>query len=151
MSDYKQRSGRGPSRLALSIIIGTLLVMSSAASVAAAGPQRSTSSGGAFTPINGDGAIRTSPDPSVVGLSRQAWDHVTVSPNGKKLVVYFWMGVQACYGLGRVDVSRHNGQVHIKLWTGIKPRPIGMVCPDLAQLYKTVIHLRRPILLGGAL
>jgi hypothetical protein len=56
------------------------------------------------------------------------------------------MGPEACYGLGKVDVAlRADGRLAIKLWTGIRPRAIGMVCPEYAQLYKTVIHLKQPV------
>ena len=106
----------------------------------------STSSGTSNQTPAGDGATRVYPNSRIVGLNQTAWDHVKVSVDGKRVVVYFWMGVQACYGLGQVDVSRHDGQLKIQLWTGIRPRAIGMVCPELAQLYKTVIHLNRPII-----
>jgi hypothetical protein len=151
-----QRAGHRSSRLTFAIVAGALLILASAVSVAAASPDSSKGTsitnpgpGGGTPPEWGDGATRIKPDASVRSLSRQAWDHITVSPNGKKLVVYFWMGVQDCYGLGRVDVVRRDGQVTVKLWTGIQKGAEHMICIDLAQLYKTVVHLDRPIIGGG--
>ena len=155
MSDSK-RPGRRSSRLTLAIVASGLLILASAVSVAAASPDSSKGSGitnpgpgGGTPPEWSDGAIRIRPDSSVRSLQRQAWDHITVSPNGKKLTVYFWMGVQDCYGLGKVDVVRRDGPLKIKLWTGIRDGAEHMICIDLAQLYKTVIHLDRPIIGGG--
>jgi len=143
------RASRGRGRLAFAIAFSGLLVLTSAASVMAAGPNTPVSSGTTNPAPAGDGATRIYPDPTVMDLHRQAWDHVRVSADGKRLTVYFWMGVQACNGLGKVNVSRHDGQVRIQLWTGTPQHAIGMVCPELAQLYKTVVHLNRPII-GGA-
>jgi hypothetical protein len=131
------------------MVVSGLLVLLVSANVAAAGPDTPVGSGTGGQSPAGDGATRIHPNPHIVGLNQTAWDHIKVSPNGKRLTVYFWMGVQACYGLGQVDVSRHDGQLKIQLWTGIRPRAIGMVCPELAQLYKTVIYLNRPIIDGG--
>jgi len=142
------RASRTRSRVAFAIVFSGLLVLTSVTSVFAAGSNSPVSSGTTGPAPAGDGATRIYPDPTVMDLHRQAWDHITVSSDGKRLVVYFWMGVEACNGLGRVDVTRHDGQLKIKLWTGTPPHAIGMVCPELAQLYKTVVHLKRPII-GG--
>ena len=99
------RSSMG-SRVALAVLASSVLLVASAGVVAAGA---------------NDGAVRVSPDPTVRDLHVQSWDHITVAGNGKRLVVYFWMGPQACNGLGRVNVARHDGQVHIRLWDGILP------------------------------
>jgi len=151
MSDSSQLPTRRPRRLALSLVASGLLILVTAASVSAGNPDGSTSPGGATPPPPpwGDGATRVNPDPTVINLHRSAWDHIKVSANGKRLVVYFWMGIQDCNGLGRVDVSRHNGQLKIKLWTGTPKGGENLICPEIAQLYKTVVHLDRPIIGGG--
>ena len=148
MSNSAQRTRLTTLRLAFSIVASGLLVLGSVATVAAAQPSTSKSSAATVVPF-GDGATRIWPNSKIVDLHRQAWDHVAVSASGKRLVVYFWMGPQACNGLGKVNVSRHDGSVNIQLWTGIRPHKIGFVCPEYAQLYKTVVHLDRPII-GGS-
>ena len=144
MFNFKRSTQR--SRLGLALVASSLVILTVAANVAAASPSTSTSPAAAGLVPYGDGAVRINPDPSVRDLHLQLWDHVTVSANGKRLVIYFWMGPQACNGLGRVDVSRRDGQVNIELWTGIPKHRIGFLCPEYAQLYKTVVHLKRPII-----
>ncbi len=136
-------------RLPIALVVSGLLVLALSASAAATGPDTSVSSGATRPSPGGDGATRINPDPTVTNLHRQAWDHIKVSADGKRLVVYFWMGVQDCNGLGRVDVSRQNGQLRIKLWTGTPAGAGDVACIEIAQLYKTVIHLQRPIITSG--
>jgi len=147
MSDTTQPTRR--SRFTLAIAATALLLLASAASVAAAGPDSPIGSGTTPPGPSGDGATRVYPDSTVTNLHRSAWDHIKVSANGTKLTVYFWMGIQDCNGLGRVDVSRNNGQLKIKLWTGTPEGAEKLICPEIAQLYKTVVHLNRPIIGGG--
>jgi hypothetical protein len=149
-----------PGRRWLPLLAAGLLALATSASTFAASPSGGASSGSAGDPNrsvhspllvphpHGDGATFIKPDPNVVDLHRQAWDHVKVGPNGKRLTVYFWMGIQDCYGLGRVHASRNDGQLKIQLWTGMQPNAVGTVCPAIAQLYKTVVHLHRPLIQG---
>jgi hypothetical protein len=149
MSDSYQATTPRKSRLTFSVVAGALLVLASAVSVAAGGPDTPVGSTPPGSAPTGDGATRIKPDPTVTNLHRTAFDHLRISADGKRVVVYFWMGVQACNGLGRVDVSRHDGQLKIKLWTGIPAGAENLRCIELAQLYKTVIHLKRPIVVPG--
>ena len=144
-----KRSSHTSLRIGFTIVASSLLILGSVASVAAAQPQSTAPGGATLVPRPDDGALRIRPSAKVVDLHRQAWDHITVSANGKRLVVYFWMGPKACNGLGRVDVSRSDGQLNLQLWTGIPPHRIGFLCPEYAQLYKTVVHLQRPIVRGS--
>jgi hypothetical protein len=96
-----------------------------------------------------DGTL-VKPDPKVIDLHKQAWDHVVVRGDGKTLDVYFWGGVQDCYGLGRVEVSKKAGQLTIQLWTGTQPSAVGRACIDIAQLFKTTVVNDAPLIRGGA-
>jgi hypothetical protein len=137
--------------LALVTSASTIAASPSQPSGNAADPNRSVHSGPTVPYPNGDGATLITPDPNVVDLNRQPWDHIKVSANGKRLTVYFWMGIQSCYGLGHVDVSRNQGALKIQLWTGTQPNAVGTVCPELAQLYKTIVRLHRPLIQGGTI
>ncbi len=148
MFNSTKRHSNASLRVGISILASGLMILGTVASVAAAQPQ-STAPGSANLAPWSDGALRIRPSAKVVDLHRQAWDHIKVSANGKRLVIYFWMGPKACNGLGRVDVTRSAGQVNIQLWTGIPPHRIGFLCPEYAQLYKTVVHLNRPIIQGS--
>ncbi len=102
----------------MAVAAGALMLLVTATGVVAGNGDQSTSSTGTSTSPGGSRATRVYPDPSVVDLHRSSWDHVRVSADGKRLVVYFWMGVQDCYGLGKVDTVRRDGRLIIKLWTG---------------------------------
>ncbi len=129
------------SRTSVGLIGAALLLIFTAGTVAAGSGDTPVGSGTTPGPGAG-GATRVYPNRSIVDLHRTAWDHVRISPNGKRLVVYFWMGPQACYGLGKVAVVQRGATLKIKLWTGTQPDAVGMACPEIAQLYKTVIYLR---------
>jgi hypothetical protein len=129
----------------MALVAGALMMLVTATGVVAGGDQ-STGSDGTQPAPTASGAVRVSPDPTVIDLHRTAWDHVRVSADGRRLVVFFWMGVQDCYGLGKVDTVRRNGHLVIKLFTGIRPQAAYTTCIEIAQLYKTVIYLKNPIL-----
>jgi hypothetical protein len=150
VSDSTRRAGHAARGISFAIVASGLILLGTVAGVSAA--QRtstSTSPAAANLAPFSDGALLIRPNSNVMDLHRQAWDHITVSANGKRLVVYFWMGPRACNGLGKVDVTRDDGRLNIQLWTGIPPHRIGFVCPEYAQLYKTVIYLQRPIIRGA--
>jgi hypothetical protein len=130
MSDTPSRPVRRSSRLTLAVLATCLLMLATAATASAAGSDKSVSSPATGTTPGGagDGATRVYPDPSVIDLHRQSWDHISVSANGRKLTVYFWMGVQQCNGLGRVDVVRKDGHLQVRLWTGTQAKSAGMAC-----------------------
>ena len=129
-------------RLSFGLAAGALMLLVSATGVLAGG-HTPVSSGSTPPSPGGGGAVRVSPDPSVIDLRRTAYDRVRLSADGKRLVVFFWMGPQECYGLGKVDALYRNGALKIRLWTGTRPNADGVACIEIAQLYKTVIHLKR--------
>jgi hypothetical protein len=96
-----------------------------------------------------DGPIPAEPDPSMVDQVERAWEYVLVGPDGRTLSVHFWNGVETCYGLARVEVSRGEQSVDIRLWTGTRPEAVDMACIEIAQMYRTEVVLDEPILGGG--
>jgi hypothetical protein len=98
----------------------------------------------------GDGAIPAVPDPAVTGEQPTPWDHISVSPDGRTLTVYFYNGADGCYGLKDVEVEVLDGVPTITVLTGMSPEAPVTLCPDIALLYKTDVVLDAPILGGGA-
>jgi hypothetical protein len=86
------------------------------------------------------------PDPAVLDPRPTAWDHVVVSADGRSLEVYFWMGVEDCYGLHSVDVVPSDGGIGITLMTGTAADAEGRLCIALAQLYSTTVMLEAPLI-----
>jgi hypothetical protein len=97
-----------------------------------------------------DGAKLITPTPGLRDVREQPWDRVSVSADGKTLTVYFWSGVDTCYGLADVKATTVDGVLKVSVFTGNRPLPADTACIDLAQLYKVVITLDQPLVLGGA-
>ena len=86
------------------------------------------------------------PDPAVLDPRPTAWDHVVVSADGRSLEVYFWMGVEDCYGLHSVEVAPSDSGIGITLLTGTAADAEGRLCVALAQLYSTTVTLEAPLI-----
>jgi hypothetical protein len=69
-----------------------------------------------------------------------------VSADGRSLEVYFWMGVEDCYGLHSVEVTPSDSGIGISLLTGTAADAEGRLCIALAELYSTTVKLRVPII-----
>ncbi len=149
------RPTRHRSRLAIGLITSllTLVLAASAASAQGASP---AASGGPDTPVSsgpmepgvvGDGAAIAVPQDGLTDIRTQGWDHIDVAPDGRTLTVYFYSGVDTCYGLAGVDVTTVDGVVTVALQVGTQP---GVeVCIEIAQLYKTIVVLDSPVIGGG--
>jgi hypothetical protein len=133
-------------RVALAAVAGLLLVSLGAGTSFA---QSSDFDPGIPTVDPLDGAIPAVPDPTITGEQPTAWDHVTVSPDGRTLTVYFYNGAEGCYGLKDVQVEVVDGIPTITVLTGMRQDAISRLCIEIAQLYKTNVELDAPILGGG--
>jgi len=97
-----------------------------------------------------DDATPTVPIPgAIVDPQPTGWDHVTIWPDGRTVTVFFWNGVEACYGLDRIEVADVDGTPRITLFTGFRKDAAAIRCVEMAQLYSTVVILPSPVLGGG--
>ncbi len=97
-----------------------------------------------------DAATPVVPRPgSVTDPTPTAWDHVTISPDGRTLTVFFWSGAEACYGLDHVELADIEGTLSITLFAGFRADAANVRCREMAQLYSTVIEVATPVLAGG--
>ena len=99
-----------------------------------------------FVPECTETATPIEPDPAVLTPRPTAWDHVVVSPDGRSLEVYFWMGVEDCYGLHSVEVTPSDSGIGITLLTGTAADAEGRLCVALAQLYSTTVMLEAALI-----
>lgn len=98
------------------------------------------------TPFD-DGATPATPEDGLLDIMETPWDHITVAPDGRTLMVYYWSGAEGCYGLAGVVVDSSGAVPVIALQTGTRP---GVeVCIAIAQLYRTEVVLEEPIVGGG--
>lgn len=81
----------------------------------------------------------------------QAWDHISISPDGKTLTVHFWGGVEPCYGVAGVDVKRTaDGVAQVTLLTGTPPSLEAVSCIDIAMAYQVAVPLDDPFVVDPA-
>ena len=110
---------------------------------AAPGPDSPTSS----TPDPGDVPTKPKPTlveprPGLVDVRPQPWDRAKVLAP-RTVEVRFYGGVEACYGLSRVDVDERRRSVVITLHTGRVPT--AEVCIEIAVLNAVRVKLTEPL------
>jgi hypothetical protein len=100
---------------------------------------------------SGDGSVRETPNPDVVHAHQTAVDHYAIGPDGRTVVVYYWGGTQACFGLQKVDVSSDlDGATVMTVFEGTLPDAAGDACTMEALLKSTVVTLESPIVVDAA-
>ncbi len=61
----------------------------------------------------------------------------------KDVTVFYWSGVDECYGLDRIDVKERRRKVVLTVYEGRHPE--AEVCPEIAVEVRSVAELRRPL------
>lgn len=143
----------------ISLVLAALLALLVSASPGAAQDGSPSSSLGPDTPVtsgpvvpgdagpDSDGATLAVPQDGLTDVRIQGWDHIDVAPDGRTLTVYYWSGVDTCFGLAGVLVTHVDGVVTVQLQVGTLP---GVeMCIEMAQSYKTIVVLDAPVLGGG--
>jgi hypothetical protein len=112
-------------------------------------PVSSTPDASFAPPIDPDASsIGVEPEPGLLDIRTQGWDHLSIAPDGRTVTVYFYSGVTDCYGLAGVVVDTRGTIPAIQVQVG--SRFSGLACPDIALLYHTVVTLDAPLVVGGA-
>jgi len=100
---------------------------------------------------SGDGATPVEPEPGIINAIPHAIDRVSVSPDGRTLTVYYWGGVEACYGLKEVRTEVDDeGLLHITVLEGTKAAAADQACIDIAMLKAATVTLDEPILVDDS-
>ena len=99
-----------------------------------------------------DGAQRVKPEPGIVNATPHAFDHVDVSADGRTLTIYYYGGVDDCYGLASVDVSRNDdGSLGITILEGGRPGLGNVACIEIAVLKSVEVTIDQPVFVPGDL
>lgn len=98
----------------------------------------------------GDGARREEPNPDLVEPRPAAVDHFRLGPDGRTVVVYWWGGTPACFGLREVTVEVRQARPVIGVVEGILPEAVGKACTMEAVLKSAVVSLDVPLLTDGS-
>jgi hypothetical protein len=94
-----------------------------------------------------DGALHVRPQPGIVDARPHAWDRISVAADGRTLTVYYWGGVEECYGLAGVDVQADDqGRPVIRVFEGRRGNlPPDTACIEIALLKAVEVELEEPI------
>ncbi|MDQ3938355.1 MAG: hypothetical protein M3253_06705 [Chloroflexota bacterium] len=98
-------------------------------------------------PQDGDGALHVEPQAGIVDATPHAWDRITVGSDGRTITVYYWGGVQDCYGLAGVTAERDDeGVLHVTVFEGQRGN-LGqdVACIEIALLKSVVVTLDDPL------
>jgi hypothetical protein len=100
---------------------------------------------------SGDPALRETPNADVVDPYTPAIDHYAIGVDGRTVVVFYWGGSQACFGLQQVAVETDpDGVPVLTVHEGTLPEAVGQACTMEAVLKSAVVTLDEPILLDAA-
>jgi hypothetical protein len=136
-------------RLGLALISGLLLMaVAGGSALATSEPEPSPIAPPITTDVIATPAF---PNPNVTGAQPIAFDHIDVAPDGRTLTIYYWHGVEGCYGLKEVTVAPIDGGYAVTIWAGMLPEAINRLCVDMAQLYSTTVVLDTPVFVNGGL
>lgn len=94
-----------------------------------------------------DGALHVQPQPGIVDARPHAWDRISVAADGRTLTVYYWGGVEECYGLAGVDVQAdEQGRPVIRVFEGRRGNLApDTACIEIALLKAVTVELDEPI------
>lgn len=98
-----------------------------------------------------DGATHVMPAPGIVNARPHAIDHISVAADGVTVTVYWYGGVEECYGLKEVRVERDaNGQLVLTVLEGSRQAAGNVACIDIALLKATSVTIDAPVFLDPA-
>ena len=143
-----------PLPLARAFLSGLLLVAIGAGGALAQSPSAGPDSPVGSPPVTaptGDAATPAVPNPDVTGAQPVPFERVTVAADGRTLTIYYWHGVEGCYGLKDVTVTATEGGYAITVWAGMLPEAVNRMCIDMAQLYSVEVVLDAPVFTFGGL
>jgi hypothetical protein len=137
-----------------SLVAIALLAVVAAAPATAQSPAASAVPGASLAPAATpfpSTAIPAVPTPNaIVDPQPVPWQHVTVSPDGVSLTVYFANGAEGCFGLDRVEVTEGEGGVlTVTPFVGFREDAANVRCIAVMETYQTTITLDAPLLGGG--
>lgn len=99
----------------------------------------------------GDGTLHVEPVPGVVDSRPHAIDRISVAADGRTVTVYWWGGVDSCYGLDEVLVERDaHGAPVITVLEGTLPGLGDVACIEIAMSKAMTITLDEPLYRDGS-
>jgi len=96
------------------------------------------------------GALIVTPGPGIVNPIPHAFDHITFAADGTTATIYYWGGVEDCYGLADASiVANDDGTFTVTVLEGSRRAAEGQACIDIAQLKAVVVTLEGPLFVAA--
>lgn len=96
----------------------------------AAGPDDVVSDTPGDDPPGRSGPQRVEPRSGLVDVRATRWDRHRVRAGGRAVDLFFWSGVEECYGVDRVEARYSEDAVELTIFEGREPA--AEVCIELA-------------------
>lgn len=107
------------------------------------GPDQPVSNTPGGRPSVDGGPQRVEPRDGLVDVRAIGWDRHEVVDGGAAVDVFFWHGVEECYGIDHVDVDYGKEEVTITLYEGRNPE--AEACIELAVRKVVRVELDEPL------
>ena len=88
---------------------------------------------------------RVKPRPGMADVRAVGWENARQTPDGRKLRITYWSGVEPCNVLDRVDVSYDPQQIVVTLYEGYDPDAEDVACIEIAVKKVVVVDLEEPV------
>ena len=95
--------------------------------------------------IGGGRAQRVRPRPGMADVRPVGWDKARQTPDGRKLRITYWSGVEPCNVLDRVDVAYGPDEIVVTLYEGHDPEAEDVACIEIAVKKVVVVALEQPV------
>ena len=95
--------------------------------------------------IGGGRPQRVRPRPGMADVRAVGWERARQTPDGRKLRITYWSGVEPCNVLDRVEVSYEEKQIVVTLFEGHDPDSEDVACIEIAVKKVVVVGLEQPV------
>lgn len=95
--------------------------------------------------LGGGRAQRVRPRPGMADVRPVGWDKARQTPDGRKLRITYWSGVEPCNVLDRVEVAYKAEQIVVTLFEGHDPDAEDVACIEIAVKKVVVVALEEPV------
>jgi hypothetical protein len=131
-------------RPGLLLIVAALLIAAcgGAANGAAGSPDDPVSA--PAMPDSGGGGSKSElrePEEGLVDVYERIFDRHKAE--GKKVTLYYWSGVDECYGLDHIEIKERSSKVVLTIFEGRDPE--AEVCTEQAVKVRSIATLQRPL------
>lgn len=131
------------SSLAAACLLTTSCGGGTAGSPAGEGPDTAVSNTPGTGVPTGTGPQRVEPHDDLVDVRATTFDRSKVRQDGRALDLYFWSGIEECYGVDRVEVDYRRRSIVVTIFEGREPE--ADACIELAVRKVVRVELGEPI------